>query len=281
LAHRVLVALNEAGHLHRWVNQNHDGLPQKAGLPQERINEIHGAWHAPFNPVVPMSGGLRNDLFDDLLSCEAQADLAIAVGTSLCGMNADRVVTTPASKAGKGALGSVIIGLQQTVHDSKSTLRIFARCDDVFALLAEEMQLDVAPPWPSGEYFTPPVLQGLTESEYIFRGVSYDASGNYSEDSQLDLDLRDDAELVIPSGMHAGAKGVVDGFDREGNLRCRFTLKPKSGKLRAPVMMILGRWWIQAAVNASVPSLPVVNVPPESDEPAAQNLRQLMDAYAA
>ncbi len=40
------------GLLHGWVQQNHDGLPQKAGFPQERINEIHGSWYDPGNPVA-------------------------------------------------------------------------------------------------------------------------------------------------------------------------------------------------------------------------------------
>mmetsp|Transcript_166870 Transcript_166870/g.535634 ORF Transcript_166870/g.535634 Transcript_166870/m.535634 type:complete len:341 (-) Transcript_166870:175-1197(-) len=84
-AHRALVALERAGKMHRWINQNHDGLPQKAGLPQEAINEIHGAWHAPDNPVIPMSGCLRDDLFDDVQQCEREADLVLALGTSLCG----------------------------------------------------------------------------------------------------------------------------------------------------------------------------------------------------
>ena len=41
-----------------------DGLPQKAKFPQEALNEIHGAWFDPSNPVVPMSGSLRGDLFE-------------------------------------------------------------------------------------------------------------------------------------------------------------------------------------------------------------------------
>ena len=42
VAHRALTAMYHAGFLHGWVQQNHDGLPQKAGLPQDAINEIHG-----------------------------------------------------------------------------------------------------------------------------------------------------------------------------------------------------------------------------------------------
>ena len=37
-SHRILVALYRAGLIKGWVQQNHDGLPQKAGLPQSAIN---------------------------------------------------------------------------------------------------------------------------------------------------------------------------------------------------------------------------------------------------
>jgi hypothetical protein len=254
-------------------------------LPQQAINEIHGAWHAPDNPVVQMSGSVRDDLFADLLNCERDADLAIAVGTSLCGMNADRVVLSAAQRAAKGItgqLGSVVIGLQRTVHDESSTLRIFARCDDVFAALAEELSISVAPAPQKGEFFSPPVLVGRSEDDYIFPDIPYNAFGVHSSEMSTRLDLRDDVEVVIPSGMHAGAIGVVDGFDREGNIRCRFKLKPKVGTLRAPVMMLLGRWWIQAAVDGAVPLLPVVNKPAGEDQShAAECLRISMQKYVS
>lgn len=63
-SHYALCALDSAGLLHSWVQQNHDGLPQKAGFPQEKINEVHGAWFDPSNPVVFMDGTLRGDLVD-------------------------------------------------------------------------------------------------------------------------------------------------------------------------------------------------------------------------
>ena len=40
--HIALGFLGKEGMIHDWVQQNHDGLPQKAGFPQEKINEIHG-----------------------------------------------------------------------------------------------------------------------------------------------------------------------------------------------------------------------------------------------
>ena len=104
--------------MHAWVQQNHDGLPQKAGLPQAAVNEIHGALHAPDNPVIPMGGSLRADLYEDLLDCEARAELVLAVGTSLAGMNADRIVQACADRAcaarGRGPPGAVIICVAST-----------------------------------------------------------------------------------------------------------------------------------------------------------------------
>jgi hypothetical protein len=181
--HRAVAALARAGYVWRFVQQNHDGLPQKAGMPQHCLNEIHGAWFDPSNPVVAMRGGLRSDLFADLRECEERADLVIALGSSLCGMNADRLVSTaaacmerkpprataaPKHKATASAdktetlpscneiagiavapalpgasLGSVIVSLQQTAHDKSCALRIFGLLDDVLGLLAVELGVDV------------------------------------------------------------------------------------------------------------------------------------------
>lgn len=43
LAHRALAALVGAGHVSAWVQQNHDGLAQKAGVAQAKLVEIHGS----------------------------------------------------------------------------------------------------------------------------------------------------------------------------------------------------------------------------------------------
>lgn len=45
-AHRALVALFEAGHLKHWVQQNHDGLPQKAGKSVTSIPICNAAMSA-------------------------------------------------------------------------------------------------------------------------------------------------------------------------------------------------------------------------------------------
>merc|ERR1719440_2629964 len=110
------------------------------------LNEIHGAWYDPSNPVVPMSGNLRDDLIKHMLHWEDQVDLCLALGTSMVGMNADRMAVAPAERrrhGRKGALGTVIVALQQTQYDSLSSIRIFATIDRTMELLAQEMALTV------------------------------------------------------------------------------------------------------------------------------------------
>ena len=81
-AHYVLAEMHCRGMLRGgFVQQNHDGLPQKAGIPQDAVNEIHGAWHDPANRVVQFNEDLRTDLFERLLESERRADLVLVVGT--------------------------------------------------------------------------------------------------------------------------------------------------------------------------------------------------------
>lgn len=144
--HRVLAALERAGHVSHWVQQNHDGLAQKAGFPHAKLNEIHGSWFDPkHNPVVLMDGGLRKDLLGWLHHWCGRADLCIAAGTSLTtAMTADSLPTTVAERHHRGeALGLVIINLQRTPVDGRAALRINGHCDDVMRLLAKELRLPV------------------------------------------------------------------------------------------------------------------------------------------
>lgn len=81
------------------------------------MNDVHGGWYDPSNPVVKMGGNLRNDLFNWMVKWENKADLCFCLGSSLSGMNADRTAITPAIKSKKGkALGTVIINLQQVIE---------------------------------------------------------------------------------------------------------------------------------------------------------------------
>jgi len=257
LAHRVLVAMFNAGQLKHWVQQNHDGLPQKANFPQEDLNEIHGAWYDPSNPVVPMSGTLRQDLIERMLHWEDCADLCLSLGTSMVGMNADRIAVSPAERARrgqKGALGTVIVTLQQTQYDALASLRIFARIDDVMELLAQELALSVPPapeprPWMSG---------GL-----VLKDLPYDKSGYLSDHHRLTLNLTIGQKLRVvdqpawDTEMHGNVCEVVEGNEamiREGHIKLRFG---EAGR-KSSIVRVLGRWWLDGAIEGKVKRLPVV-----------------------
>jgi len=255
-AHRVLVALHGAGYLKHWVQQNHDGLPQKAGFPQADLNEIHGAWYDPSNPVVPMSGTLRQDLIERMLEWEDRADLCLALGTSMVGMNADRMAVSPAERQRRGqdgALGTVIVALQQTQYDQLASLRLFATIDQVMELLAEELDLTVPPapaprPWPG-----PLVLTGLP----------YRPDGCRDRGASLTLDLRPGQRLRVvrqPAwdeerlGETCEVVEAADIFAREGHVALLFGKRGSSNS----VQRVLGRWWLEDAAKGLAEILPVV-----------------------
>eukprot|EP01083_Nonionella_stella_P218701 784020_1 len=79
-----------------------------------------------------------------------RADLAICIGSSLRIRPAGNLPMKTVRRNGKSECGNlVIINLQTTHLDSKCTLRIFARCDKVMALVCEELKLkipDFVPP---------------------------------------------------------------------------------------------------------------------------------------
>jgi NAD-dependent SIR2 family protein deacetylase len=141
-AHRILAALEKKDLVQFWLQQNHDGLAQKAGFPFEKLNEIHGSWFDKKNPVCMMDDALRSDLYEQMLQWEERAELVLAIGTSLSGMNADRVATSCARRfqQGKG-LGTVIISIQKTPLDGASTLRVFAKIDQFLLIVQKKMKL--------------------------------------------------------------------------------------------------------------------------------------------
>lgn len=287
LAHRALVAMQREGLVQHWIQQNHDGLPQKAGLPQQCLNEIHGAWYDPTNPVVPMKGSLRGDLFEDLLQWEQRADLTLSVGTSMCGMNADRVFTTVSEKSisewkkggARGAhdrrhwLGGVIIGIQQTQYDSLACLHIFSRIDRVMDLLLKALNIDTPP----NTCYTPDIAPEFLLSPGRFL-VSYDHRGRLvhpaeeqekgetrgDSRSRTVLDLREGSRVQMVSGPYEGDEGVVTGQGQQGHYRIEFThtLDYRNCKQVASYRMlhVLGSWYVEAAVKGTLSEIPVVNV---------------------
>merc|ERR1712217_834902 len=190
--HHALGLLGQRGIIHSWVQQNHDGLPQKAGFPQECINEIHGSWFDPCNPVVKYSGSLHNRAFPWMENDAATADLVLVLGTSLGGLNADQVATKAAERSSIGAsLGTVAINLQQTEQDDKMTLRFFGRSDDILACLLKHLGF---PPLRPGSIATFP-----KENRVL---VPYDEEGRKvpEGDRWMWLDLSDGQKIRITPG---------------------------------------------------------------------------------
>ena len=142
--HLVLTALERAGLLHQLINQNHDGLALKACFPLAKLNEIHGSWFDMRNPVVTMSGSIRQDLVDRLEEWEERAQLVVTLGTSLSGLHADDVCEAAAVREAKAqrGLGLVIVSLTKTPLDDSATLRIYAELDVVLDKLRQKLRLN-------------------------------------------------------------------------------------------------------------------------------------------
>jgi NAD-dependent deacetylase len=115
--HRALVTLERRGKLHALVTQNIDGLHQRAGSSPRKVIEVHGTlrevmcmncgWRGPMQPVLErvsageedpaceQCGGVLKsatisfgqplvpDVIERAMRTAAQADLLLAVGTSL------------------------------------------------------------------------------------------------------------------------------------------------------------------------------------------------------
>ena len=231
------------------MNQNHDGLPQKAGYPQSALNEIHGAWFDVSNPVVPMTGSLRCDLLEWLIEWEKRTDLCLAMGSSLCGMNADRLVQSTAQRAMEGqGSGAVIISLQQTRLDHMASLRIFGRADEVMDLLARE--LDV----PTTAY--PLNYSDCLNSNDIYFLEYYDSGGKKQNEGTggivINLQTGQKVRLVNQpkwDRQRCGNTGLVVGKTSEGDYMIHI-----EGRTRT-----LGRWWLREALLGKVPFVPVIN----------------------
>merc|ERR1719481_2084240 len=268
LTHKAIAALQEEGLVHSWIQQNHDGLPQKAGYPQEDIVEIHGSWYDPSNPVVCYDGNLKQEYFQKMKEAADTADLVLVLRTSLSGLNSDRVAKDPAKGSLQGrSLGTVIINLQQTQQDGISSLRIFSQTDQVFAALLDKLGIPIKP-----------CPKFPTRNNAL---IPYDKNGKRSTTKKMYLDLSDNQKIRLNPGhncqgskqgafMHIGGiqairyrdtvrqpgigRGSVVGYskDQQG-----WQIKVEG------VSMLLGGWWLEAAARGAVEYVPVINCDPQ------------------
>ena len=255
LSHKVLVALEKANLLHQYVQQNHDGIPQKAGFPQEKINEIHGAWYDPSNRVVQFDESLRHDLYEWMVQIEQETDLCLCLGTSLSGMRADDVPKSTAKKSfpknnsgTSTTIGTIIINLQKTNLDSKACLRIWAPLDEVFGLLAKKLDLKME---------EPNIKLPMTK-EYLKFPIPYNKKGQFDNSSgkKMIWDLNPGKKVIVlnPEAKNYKETGEIIGLRADGHINVGI------GKSRFP----FGSWWISCAMEGKWPFyLPFVNIDPE------------------
>ncbi|KAL3939121.1 MAG: hypothetical protein SGBAC_006101 [Bacillariaceae sp.] len=283
--HYALGALASSPHnlIHGWVQQNHDGLPQKAGFPQDRINEIHGSWFDPSNPVVKYSGSLRKDEYQWMIRDAHSADLVLVLGTSLSGLNADQVAIHAANRSltiladdarqKKSSLGMVIINLQQTPQDGKASLRIFGSTDRVFRQLFHHLSVRL-PKSPSPKRYKFPKDKKFLVP-YNAQGELYFVSNhgnnnknnnnNNNNNNKMIWDLNVNAKVQIVNHNIEGAaqpshqpilaqnptlQGRIIGWDDE----CMSIQISISGQL-----LRMGYWWIETAMQGKALALPLVN----------------------
>jgi NAD-dependent SIR2 family protein deacetylase len=258
-AHRVLAAMYEEGMFKNWVQQNHDSLPQKAGFPQHALNEIHGSLHDPANPVIEINGWLRGDLSKWLEEWSEKNDLCLALGCSLSGFNVDYVPQLAAERAKAGtSSGLVLINLQQTQYDDLSSLRIFAKLDVVFTMLAD--YLDLTPKVKSMDHiYQPTCAEGSIVEEDVFL-VPFDETGCPSA-KKTTWDLRSGRRVKIMGGPYEGCVGEIVGKSKAGHYRisCRgFKVAgnafadadlPEHLRVKRPFSLWLGNWWLEAATK--------------------------------
>jgi hypothetical protein len=168
------------------------------------------------------------------------------------------------------SLGCVIVSLQQTQHDARSTLRIFSTIDTVMQLLAVELGL----PLPSIRHLqatdalyvpTVPATQKVDGDDDLLL-IPYAADG-----SRLPvgvpfrrLDLREDAVVTLTSGPYQGDTGIVQGKQAEGHYKIQFRHEiGKGGKsFKAPMVRILGTWYLEAGASGSLPCFPLATLDP-------------------
>eukprot|EP00567_Pseudictyota_dubia_P003396 CAMPEP_0197435470 /NCGR_PEP_ID=MMETSP1175-20131217/3051_1 /TAXON_ID=1003142 /ORGANISM="Triceratium dubium, Strain CCMP147" /LENGTH=640 /DNA_ID=CAMNT_0042964515 /DNA_START=1078 /DNA_END=3000 /DNA_ORIENTATION=+ len=275
ITHHALTALWKAGLIHGWVQQNHDGLPQKAGFPQEHINEVHGSWYDPANPVVLYSGDLRSMENNWMQDDAKTADLVLVLGTSLSGLTADEVATKAADRSKHGrSLGMVVINLQQTPQDHKASLRIFGRSDDIFVAVMDRLSIDPLPtPLPTFHSVLTKIRRALVPYNDMGELIPEEqktCSGRLQRKMWLDLQPgeaicitdghnlygsdQDEYKLINRSKNAGQPKGVVVGWDDE---TCSIHLQIQG------VHMEMGQWWLEAAIRGGPIKLPIVNLYPK------------------
>ena len=107
------------------------------GYPQEDVIEVHGSWYDPANPVICYEGTLRRDVFSRMKEAKYSADLVLVIGTSLSGLNSERVAVSTARRSLEASSPAWAQSSSTSSRSAVTSLRIFSLADrELEALLA-------------------------------------------------------------------------------------------------------------------------------------------------
>ena len=218
ITHMALVKLCNENKLKFIISQNVDGLHRRSGIPSNKLSELHGNtnlevcikcnhyylkdYHVRTSLIVDehktgrictiqnCDGELKDTIInfgetlpmDELNKAEQntnKGDICLALGSSL--------TVSPACNLAKEfgvnrKKDLVIVNLQRTNLDSKCSVRIFAKCDDVMRLLMKKLKLEI-PEWRLVRYIninSTAMIQDKQESTSSFDVAAVEEDGTPS-----------------------------------------------------------------------------------------------------
>lgn len=194
---------------------------------------------------------LKPDIHQGVDTESKTTDLLLVLGTSLSGMNADKLAEKVSGRAiQKNALGIVIINLQQTRLDKSSSLRIWSKLGDTFQILSKLLNLDEIedPVWKPKLDF---------DNVHIF-DIPYDDKGKLSAElHKLNLSIGASLMIVDPNAPNYGASLTVLEKDKSGDWVLQEHARSENdiNKRRR-----LHRWWIDVAQRGRLLQFPLCNI---------------------
>lgn len=178
------------------------------------------------------------------------------MGTSMSGMNSDRVFTTVAAKAVRqfeqkipktehSVLGGVIIGVQCTQYDSLASLRIFAKIDRVMKMFLEKLGIENPACEPAT--LTISIRSKYRPSEHQFllpydsrTGILKPELRNGKGSSLTLLDLTPGQRVRLTGGPYKGDTGEVSYVTDHGIYQIQFNHEiNKRTKVRSESNLVL------------------------------------------
>jgi hypothetical protein len=163
------------------------------------------------------------------------------LGTSMSGMNSDRVFTTVSKKAVKQfaeekeislepregkVFGGVAIGVQCTQHDAIATLKIFAKIDRVMTMLMSKLHFSMPECQPAALCVSAISRRQVAEHQFLIpydsRTGMYDASLLTMGSTLTLIDLTPGQQVRLTSGPFKGDTGEVMYISGQGMYQIQF-----------------------------------------------------------